>query len=86
MTWVISIGKCSALLVGPRLSVRRFLVMPVSPPAPRQNDYMSLTVWANHELRPGARELFYDSLGGWARRNSRVKFAKPYGPAVRPHL
>lgn len=23
---------------------------------------MSLTVWANHELRPGARELFYDSL------------------------
>ncbi len=23
---------------------------------------MSLTVWTNHELRPGARELFYDSL------------------------
>jgi len=23
---------------------------------------MSLTVWANHELRPGARELFLDSL------------------------
>jgi len=23
---------------------------------------MSLTVWANHELRPRARELFYDSL------------------------
>ena len=23
---------------------------------------MSLTVWANHEFRPGARELFYDSL------------------------
>jgi len=23
---------------------------------------MSLTVWANHELRSGARELFYDSL------------------------
>ncbi len=23
---------------------------------------MSLTVWANHELRPAARELFYDSL------------------------
>jgi phosphoglycerate dehydrogenase-like enzyme len=23
---------------------------------------MSLTVWANHELRPGAREMFYDSL------------------------
>lgn len=23
---------------------------------------MSLTVWANHELRPGARELFYDSF------------------------
>src|SRR5437868_6844926 len=23
---------------------------------------MSLTVWANHELRPGARELLYDSL------------------------
>jgi len=23
---------------------------------------MSLTVWANHELRPGARELFYDSM------------------------
>jgi phosphoglycerate dehydrogenase-like enzyme len=23
---------------------------------------MSLTVWANHELLPGARELFYDSL------------------------
>ena len=26
------------------------------------NFAMSLTVWANHELRPGARELFYDSL------------------------
>lgn len=23
---------------------------------------MSLTVWANHEFRPGARELFYDSM------------------------
>ncbi|HET7536701.1 MAG TPA: D-2-hydroxyacid dehydrogenase [Candidatus Didemnitutus sp.] len=23
---------------------------------------MKLTVWANHELRPGARELFYDSV------------------------
>jgi len=25
---------------------------------------MSLTVWANHELRPGAKELFYDHFRG----------------------
>ena len=30
--------------------------------ARRDGRIMSLTVWANHELRPGARELFYDSL------------------------
>ncbi len=30
--------------------------------APYFHSAMSLTVWANHELRPGARELFYDSL------------------------
>jgi hypothetical protein len=29
---------------------------------PVRHGRMSLTVWANHELRPGARELFYDSL------------------------
>ncbi len=26
------------------------------------------------------------NLGGWTRRNSRMKFAKPDAPAVRPYL
>ncbi|MBA4136291.1 MAG: D-2-hydroxyacid dehydrogenase [Opitutus sp.] len=40
---------------------------------------MSLTVWANHELRPGARELFYDSL---ARLGCRVLQSPASSPAV----
>ena len=40
---------------------------------------MSLTVWANHELRPGARELFYDSL---ARLGCRVIQSDRSSPSV----
>lgn len=40
---------------------------------------MSLTVWANHELRPGARELFSDSL---ARLGCRLIQAKKSSRSV----
>ena len=40
---------------------------------------MSLTVWANHELRPGARDLFYDSL---ARLGCRVIQSEKSSPSV----
>ena len=40
---------------------------------------MSLTIWANHELRPGARELFYDSI---ARLGCRVIQSDQSSPSV----